>query len=168
MTTALAGTYRSNRLISRAASATGPIADIAPAADYHSGRAPTRFFSTMKINAGRHLAKLSALFDQCVPEWIIRSSRPHEFAAEPRPWQGFIGKHFANDLPHPRKNCWLNLDRNRADERDARDMDQFGDLLKAQWLQSHPRHRTLFHHSYCRVIGKEIPFDRVWGPPNSA
>jgi hypothetical protein len=52
----------------------------------------------MKINAGRHLAKLSALFDQCVPEWIIRSSRPHELAAEPRPWQGFIGKHFANDL----------------------------------------------------------------------
>jgi hypothetical protein len=30
------------------------------------------------------------------------------------------------------------------------------------WLGADPRKQTLFHKAYCRLIGKEIPIEKVW------
>ena len=30
------------------------------------------------------------------------------------------------------------------------------------WLEADPRKQTLFHKAYCRLIGKEIPIEKVW------
>lgn len=33
------------------------------------------------------------------------------------------------------------------------------------WLSAQPRFQSLFHKDYCRVIGQDVPLEKVWAQP---
>jgi hypothetical protein len=33
------------------------------------------------------------------------------------------------------------------------------------WLSAQPSYQAFFHKAYCRMIGKDIPIEKVWAQP---